>query len=279
MAAAERPARSRIIGLGSGLCLGVATWILAKELGVASLLGRGTMGSTGWAAAAGALLGLAGLTAILWGLLGVSVATLLLVAWTPVVEGPVHRMIRRDAPGPQPLDAILVLSGNVTGDGFLGSAALDRLVAGISQAKERGVRHLIISRVYVTMGRDTISSEADEMRLARRFASDLDVHSLGTVRTTREEALAVASMARREGWKRLGVVTSPMHSRRACAAVEEAGLAVICLPAAERAYAVQRISTPGNRVRAFQDWLYEAVAMRVYRWRGWVGPEVQEGEH
>jgi uncharacterized SAM-binding protein YcdF (DUF218 family) len=116
------------------------------------------------------------------------------------------------------------------------------------------------------------SSERDQRALAARLgvARDLLVDS---VHVTRDEAVREAALARREGWRRLLVVTSPYHSRRACAAYERAGVAVLCAPAPSRDYALggpHPLAGPGERVAAFRDWLYETVGWAVYRARGWV---------
>jgi hypothetical protein len=61
-----------------------------------------------------------------------------------------------------------------------------------------------------------------------------------------------------------------MHSRRACATIERAGLAVVCRPAAPRTYDANRLDQPFNRRMAFQDVLYETMASALYRLRGWL---------
>ena len=81
---------------------------------------------------------------------------------------------------------------------------------------------------------------------------------------------AAAELAGRERWHRIVVVTAPIHSRRACATFERAGLTVACRPAEERKFAVESLPSPGDRILAFREWLYERVAWAVYRWRGWV---------
>jgi uncharacterized SAM-binding protein YcdF (DUF218 family) len=66
------------------------------------------------------------------------------------------------------------------------------------------------------------------------------------------------------------VVTSPFHSRRACAVFEKVGFAVACLPADSRDLPVSRIITPKDRLRAFQLWIYEVAGDIRYRQRGWL---------
>jgi uncharacterized SAM-binding protein YcdF (DUF218 family) len=270
MAAPARAPRSRILGLASGACLAAAAWLILDELGLGAIVGQGRYAVAAGAAGAGAMLGWLGLTGILWTLAGTSVAALTLVAWTPLVVDPVHALIRTDPFPKEPIDAVLVLSGAVNADGLIGGEAIDRLLSGMALAKAVGAGHLVLSSVFTRSRGDTVWSDADVRALVRRFGPGLVVDTLGRVRRTRDEALGAAALARQEGWKRVAVVTSPLHSRRACAAVEQAGATIVCRPAEEREYAIHRLSSPADRVRAFRDWVYESLALRVYRIRGWI---------
>ena len=61
-----------------------------------------------------------------------------------------------------------------------------------------------------------------------------------------------------------------MHTRRACGAIEKAGLSVECRPAAPRDYSLRYLDSGGGRRLAFIDVLYELTATLLYRVRGWV---------
>jgi uncharacterized SAM-binding protein YcdF (DUF218 family) len=80
----------------------------------------------------------------------------------------------------------------------------------------------------------------------------------------------VKGIADREGWKRIVLVTSPFHSRRACATFEHVGLAVTCSPSDSRDIAVHSLTDSGDRVSAFSMWIYEVAATLHYRMHGWV---------
>jgi len=101
------------------------------------------------------------------------------------------------------------------------------------------------------------------------MAPDLTLRFVTHVHSTRDEALAFAAMARTHRWRRVVLVTSPLHSRRACAAVEHAGLPVLCAPAASREYALSRLDRPENRRLVFADVVYESAATLLYAVRGW----------
>ena len=113
------------------------------------------------------------------------------------------------------------------------------------------------------------SSERDQRELAQLMAPELELRFVTNVHSTRDEAVAFAAMARTHGWRRVLLVTSPLHSRRACATVEQAGLPVLCAPATSREYALSRLDRPENRRLAFADAVYEGAATLLYASRGW----------
>jgi uncharacterized SAM-binding protein YcdF (DUF218 family) len=94
--------------------------------------------------------------------------------------------------------------------------------------------------------------------------------TVGPVRSTREEALLVAKLFRERGMRRVLLVTSPTHSRRAAAAFERERLEVVSSPATETRFDLERLSEPDERLFAFGTLLHERVGLQVYRWRGWI---------
>jgi uncharacterized SAM-binding protein YcdF (DUF218 family) len=252
-----------------GASLASGAWLALAELGIPALLGLGRMRLLPLAAGVGLLLGLIGLERLLWWLLGPAAAALVLVGATDLVRGPVGRMVRRDQ-RPAHADAIVVLAGSLTDDGRIGETALTRLVGGVAELRAGVSSELVLTRLLERRGDRVVHSDADQIALARRLAPSVRLHLVGPVRNTRAEAVAVADLARRAGWRQVVVVTSPLHSRRACATFEGAGLTVACRPSEERRFAVESLTSPGDRISAFSDWLYEKAAWTDYRWRGWV---------
>ena len=252
-----------------GACLACGAWLALAELGIPALMGLGWLGSLPLAAGAGFLLGLIRLERVLWWLLGPASAALVLIGTTDVVRGPIGRMVRRD-PRPAHADAVVVLSGALTRDGRIGEGALTRLVGGIAELRAGVSSELILTRLVERHGDEVLRSDADQVALTRRLLPSARLHLVGPARNTRAEAVAVADLARREGWRHVVVVTSPLHSKRACAAFEGAGLTVACRPSEERRFAVESLASAGDRISGFSDWLYEKVAWADYRWRGWV---------
>jgi len=183
----------------------------------------------------------------------------------------VPRFIRADPPpAAGTVDAVVVLSASVTTAGLVRDQGIDRLLTGLALAAEGRIPAVALSVVTDEHAARAVSSEADQRRLAALVAPGATVRFVRQVHSTRDEALAFAAMARTHGWRRVALVTSPMHSRRACATAERAGLVVVCRPAAPRTYAPDRLDQPFNRRMAFQDVVYETLASVLYRVRGWI---------
>jgi uncharacterized SAM-binding protein YcdF (DUF218 family) len=140
----------------------------------------------------------------------------------------------------------------------------------MSLARQRGIGELALSIVVQEGGSRHASSEADQRALAALAAPQVSVRFVRDVHSTHDEALAFSALARTHGWRRVAVVTSPMHTRRACGALGKAGLSVECRPAAPRDYSLRYLDSGGSRRLAFIDVLYELTATLLYRVRGWV---------
>ena len=206
----------------------------------------------------------------LWSLSGAVGLLLLVVSYTPLVVPLAPYFVRRDADSAQTPDAVVVLSGAVTSEGHVMGPALDRLLSGMAEAKRREVPYLALSIVGDESDPTVATSERDQRALARTFAPELQLRFVRHVRSTRDEALAFAALARTQGWRRVVLVTSPTHTRRACATVEATGLPVQCLPAVSRSYSLARLDRAEPRRLAFADVTYEAAAAMLYRLRGWL---------
>lgn len=262
--------KSRIRGAGSGIFLSTATWLVLGALGVPAMLGLGTMGDLAWIALAGAALGALGLLAAVWTLLGVAVVCLFAVSWFPFLDNRIQRMVRADELRGREVDAVVVLSGSVTSEGRIGNGALERLVGGVLLRRSLSTRHLVLTTIRRVKTGDTVSSEQDQRSLVARLDPEAALDLVGPVRNTHDEAVGTAGLARQRGWQRIAVVTSSLHTRRACAAFEAQGLTVLCRPSDARDYSLNLRRAPGDRLGAFRDWLYELVASKVYRARGWL---------
>lgn len=261
---------NRIRGAGAGLVLAAGAWLVLGALGVPELVGMQTIGDLPWIALIGTALGALGLAPLFGGLLGFAVVAVFLVSWFGLLDNRIHGTIRSDSLSAGSVDAVVVLSGNLTREGRIGSEALGRLLAGLELRRRLSARHLVLTSVHRIRRADTLSSERDQRSLISRFDPEAVLHVVGPVRNTHDEAVAATGLARQRGWRRLAVVTSPLHTRRACATFERQGLAIVCRASDSRDYSLNLRRAPADRLEAFRDWLYEAVGTRVYRARGWL---------
>jgi len=123
------------------------------------------------------------------------------------------------------------------------------------------------------------STEVPGVAVARELVDAAGVTSelvvLPQAETTHEEAVAVAALARKRGFKLVLLVTSPIHSRRASAALEKEGVTVVSSPSAETRFDLDTLNTWSDRLAAFGSVMHERLGLWVYARRGWVDPLVQ----
>ena len=190
----------------------------------------------------------------------------IVVALTPLSSWLIRDFPRRDPPGRA--DAVFVLSSGIQPDGELTTAAMDRLVHAFELVGQGHTSRLVLSELWPPRG----SYAAQARPLMAHLGVKGDLFTVGPVRNTHDEAVAVGTLCREHGWTRLLVVTSPLHSRRACAAIEHEGLETISSPAVETRYDLETLDRLGTRLFAFGDVLHERLGLFVYRRRGWIGP-------
>jgi uncharacterized SAM-binding protein YcdF (DUF218 family) len=94
------------------------------------------------------------------------------------------------------------------------------------------------------------------------------------VYNTHDEAVAVATLVRRQRWKKIVLVTSPIHSRRTelvfRKAVEDIGVEVLSRPCRETTYDFENLQNPPDRLQVFGEAIHEHTGIFVYRLRGWI---------
>jgi uncharacterized SAM-binding protein YcdF (DUF218 family) len=251
----------------------VATWLVIGALGIPAVLGLGAVGDLPWIALFGAALGALRLLGLIWFLLGVGVMALLAVSFFPLLDNRIDGMVRADDPVRSRVDAVVVLSASLTSEGRLGRVAQERLNSGMLLRPELGTRHLVLTKVLRPDRAQMAAAEAHQRQLVARLDPAAELHLVGPTSDTHDEALATETLARNMGWKRVAVVTSALHSRRACATFEARGLQVMCRPSEPRRLGLSLRRAPEDRLEAFREWLYEVAGTVVYRRRGWLsGP-------
>jgi uncharacterized SAM-binding protein YcdF (DUF218 family) len=221
------------------------------------------------AAILGALIGPTRLRPLIWVPAGIVATLCIIVAYTPVVSTLARPLIRKD-PLPPRVDAVAVLGMGLTPDAMMRSESLDRFLTGLSLAKRGLAPVVLVSREHGSFAGKPVSDSADLQNIAQLAGTTPRVIFVDSVVTTRTEAMRMGAIARDNRWSTLAVVTSPMHTRRACATFEAVGLRVVCVPAAVRQSGLYAGANAEDRLRAFRAWLYEMFASSSYKSRGWI---------
>jgi uncharacterized SAM-binding protein YcdF (DUF218 family) len=253
----------------TGAILATLCAVAAYMLGVQQLLRRPDLVLYIPAAVVGAIIGTSRLRPLLW-IAGAIIALIcIVVSYTPLVSALAGQFVRRD-PLPERVDAIAVLSMGLTPDGMMRSETLDRLLTGLALANRGIAGTLLVSRERRMFAGKAVSDSADQYNLVSLAQPSAPVIFVDSVFTTRTEAIRMKAIAAAHGWSKIAVVTSPMHTGRACATFEAVGFKVVCVPAAVRGSGLYANSNAEDRLRAFRSWLYETFASSSYRRRGWI---------
>jgi uncharacterized SAM-binding protein YcdF (DUF218 family) len=263
----------RAPGLLRGGTLGLALGLLASDLNLGAMFSMWG-DSTPVVMIAGALGALLGLLPVRPWVQGVRTAVgavtfALVLLWLLVVVTPLTGVVLKPLCRRDPLvraDAIFVLRYHLQADGEPTTPAMSRLLHGLELVGQGWAPRLVLSEISLAHPHYT--------RLARHWMETLgrpiELETVGPIFNTHDEAVRLAELARRRGWHRIIVVTSPSHSRRASAAIERQGLQVVASPALETRYDVQQLRRGDDRVRALGSLLHEWVGLAVYRYRGWL---------
>jgi uncharacterized SAM-binding protein YcdF (DUF218 family) len=252
--------------------IAVLAWLALAALGLLVPFADWALPLTLAAGLLGAVLGVAPfrwLRWLFWLSAIVACACCALVAFTPLTTTvlPTQDFVRRDPRPRAAADAVVVLSGGVTVDSLLGTQALDRLLTGLELMRDSLAPTLVVTRAR--RGGVGISADPDQQRLRALVARPFAMLVVDSVRTTRDEAVNAARLLLPRGADAIVLVTSPLHTRRACAAFERVGFHVVCVPAASRDYTLHPDGSM-DRLALFRMWIYERMAWLKYKRRGWV---------
>lgn len=251
-----------------GAVAGAAVWMMIDVLGAPHIFGIGPDAGLIPLSVTGALLGLTRFRSLIPAVGFLLLSAILVIGYTGVVSHAIDRFIRADRI-PESADAVVVLSGGVTADGYLSGQGLDRTLMAVTLVEAGTAPVLLFTREERKASGIKSTNAGDQLRFAK-LARLSRVLTTRPVKSTRDEALAVADIARHRGWKRIVLVTSPFHSRRACATFERVGLTVSCVPSDSRDVAIKRLVYPRDRLLAFGLWLYETAGTLRYRQLGWI---------
>lgn len=207
-------------------------------------------------------------TRVAWSLLLVSLAAWCVAVGSPIARAVSNGLVRTDSL-PQSVDAVVVLSGGVSDDGMLSSEALDRLLKGVSLIRE-GISSTIVITQPHPLEDPSITTDADQRRIIALLPGSPRIIVVDSVVSTRTEALGTVRELPPSATHTIAVVTSPLHTRRACGVFERVGYKVICVPSESRDFALHSLSSVADRLGAFRMAASERLAFLLYRYRGWV---------
>lgn len=205
-------------------------------------------------------------------LLAINALLLLLyfiVADTPVMEQIAARWVRDDGP-PAQQDAIVVLSAYIQPDSAIDAEGTERLLSAIELYRRGIAPRIVTSKVESHDGGVYRNSFIDQQRLLEMGGAATNWVEVDSVGSTRDEAVRMAAVLMPQGIARVAVVTSPFHTRRACATFEAVGFVVSCQPSRERVIMKRKPRNSEARLQAFGDYAYERFGMLKYRRMGWL---------
>lgn len=219
--------------------------------------------------AAAALGGVLAVTRLRPLLMGATAALALLwcvVAVTPLSAWLSHGLTRNEAV--EPADAVFVSLSSVRPGAQSPAEVRNRLFHGLALLARGKAPRLLLGDSAEVHG----VSVAREMMEAAGVTTELVV--LPRAENTREEAKAVAAVARARSFKLILLVTSPIHSRRASAALEKEGVTVVSSPSTETRFDLATLDTWNDRLAAFGSVMHERLGLWVYARRGWIDTAV-----
>ena len=258
--------RSRAsLGLEGVLCA-VLGWFIAHELGLLDLLPflRGGAATVVFAAVLGGLVGLTRAAVLLRAGAATLFCLWMVVAFTPLASSVVAPLKMEQSP--EKADAVVVLQAGMQRDNDFSASTLERTLHGLELVQQGFAPRLILTEVP-----SEGSHERAALSLMKNLGVGCELYSVSPVSNTHDEAVLASRLARKHGWKKVLLVTSPTHSRRASLCFRKTGLNVLSTPCRETAFDFENLnrSDAWGRTQAFAEALREIVGLRVYRARGW----------
>ncbi len=249
---------------GYGFILGVLIWIAALRLGIDAIP---DFRSPNIVLLVGILSACIAQTRgrMIIGLSGAAVCLgLLIVMYTPLARYAARGLVRSDTL--HPVDAVVVLAADIQGNGLLTDSSQASLFHGYELLCAKDGKRLVVTE---RVPPEPSCLPAIKLQM-QQLKFDYPLDSAGPCDNTHGEAVAVAMLARQNGWKTIILVTHPARMRRAAATFETAGVKVLCSPCPEGRYDITSLSQPDDRLEAFRDWIHEALGYKIYQLRGWI---------
>lgn len=182
----------------------------------------------------------------------------------------------------QPVDAIVMLGGilRISSNDPLGfdlNESADRLMAAVELVRAGKGRVLVLGGgAHGPKGNEKCESELLRQLLLNWGLTNQPVYVLGKCGNTRDEAEHTQALARQHGWRRICLVTSASHMKRAEAVFRNLGFDVTCVACdfeglASFEQGPRRSIAPGiEGFRLLSLYSHEVVGWWLYKARGWV---------
>jgi uncharacterized SAM-binding protein YcdF (DUF218 family) len=261
--------KARIHNGAASAALGATLGLIAHEFGLTEVIPTGSfvVWILVWAAIGVALSAAGWFRQLSWAVVAAFIL-LLVILETPLSGALASRWVRDDSRSTSTgVDAVIVLSSSVKSDSLLDGQGTERLLTGVEVLRSMHAPRLAVTRIPPS-GRAGPSSDPGQRRLFQLTGVDSAI-VIDSVYSTRDEAVKAARVLG-SSVHRVALVTSPLHTRRACATFEGAGFDVVCIPAREIAHVLRNPANDEDRLAAFRAYLYERLGMVKYRWKGWI---------
>jgi len=193
------------------------------------------------------------------------VAAYLLIFETPLVFWMASPL--KVAEPPQASDAIVVFAGGVGESGQAGGGYQERVAAAVDLYKSRYAPSLVFSS-----GFRFVFHEAEVMRdlaIVNGVPPDAIVLEQAAA-NTHENVQFSAAILRQHGWRKVLLVSSPYHMRRALLTWRRAAPDVTVVPTPVRRSLFYLRDGRGPMLDQIRGIAQEYVAIVVYWWRGWI---------
>ena len=180
-------------------------------------------------------------------------------------------------------DAVVILGGGTEPSRYEAAGlhltkAGDRVLMGLELMRLGKARTLCLGGGGAVFD-GTVLAEADVVKswlASWKLPVAAEVVSFGTNRHTRDEAEKTVALMRERGWKRVLLVTSAFHMKRAAATFRTAGVEVVPVPCNFLTTVSTADSPLELKVPSWQGcekvsiWMHEIIGWQMYRRRGWI---------
>ncbi len=160
------------------------------------------------------------------------------------------------------------------------TAAGDRMVMAVELVRRGKAPNLVLGGgAHRVNEQERVEADLMKRWLETWNIVQAPIFSLGGCANTRDEAVRTAALAREQGWKRVVLVTSAYHMRRARAVFLTEGVSVVCVPSdfqtevsVETEDSIQLVPRHAGFYK-MSLFFHEHIGWAMYRKRGWIQPE------